>query len=647
MTEAIESQAKIRGASSDRLRQEISALLELGRRDSAIQAARFLLKEQPGVRTWRFLRNAAESDGAERAGLKPYKIALLSSFAIEFVHDALIAFGFINGFKIQIYQGGFGTFRQELLDASRLYACAPDAVIIAVEGADWVPWVYSAASHRENEDPTVLIENFRSELSALLSRARSRLNVPLLVHNFPLPAWRRLGILDAGSQDGQARLVSRLNDALLEIAEKADGVHIVDYAGLVNRYGTRHSYDHRMRLYAGAPITQPMLGELAREYMKFVRCLVGFNKKCLVLDLDNTLWGGVVGEEGVDGIQLGPSYPGSAFLEFQQHILALQQRGVILAIASKNNPADIDEVFARHRFMQLRKDHFADVQVGWGAKSESLRRLANNLGIGLEHVVLVDDNPAECEEIRRALPMVTLIQLPPQPELYVEALHEDGWFDTVALSSEDLRRGELYQQRASAEALRSSAAGLEDYYRALDMELRIAPVDRTSLKRAAQLTQKTNQLNVTTRRYSEAELSALMADRHWLLVTIGLIDRFGDNGIVGLMLAKVAGDALNIDTFLLSCRVIGRAVETAMLAHLCDLAEQHGLDAVIGELIPTAKNLPVRDLFERHGFAKATEDPSGTTMWRLCLPQQRVPWPDWFRVVREGAEQREIAAGRA
>jgi FkbH-like protein len=390
-----------------------------------------------------------------------------------------------------------------------------------------------------------------------------------------------------------------------------------------------------------------MLGELAREYVKFFRCLVGFSKKCLVLDLDNTIWGGIVGEEGVDGIQLGATYPGSAFLEFQKHVLALQQRGVILAIASKNNPADVEEVFARHRFMQLRKEHFADVQVGWEPKSESLRRLAAKLAISLEHVVFVDDNPAECEQIRGALPMVTVIQLPAQPELYVEALHEDGWFDVVALSSEDLRRGELYQQRANAEALRLSTGGLEDYYRALDMELRFAPVDRRSLKRAAQLTQKTNQLNVTTRRYSEPDLTALMVDPDWSLMTIELNDRFGDNGIVGVVLAKVAGDALNIDTFLLSCRVIGRAVETAMLAHLCDLAEQRGLDGVIGELIPTAKNLPVRDLFERHGFAKTKEEPSGATLWRIGLPQQRVRWPDWFRVVREGAPQCEVATGRA
>jgi len=635
MTDAIEARSSRSATADNELRERIEGLLEAGQRDSAIQSARQLLSKQPGLRSLRFLRKAAESDAALRAGLKPYKVALLSSFSIEFAHDALIAYGFINGLRLDLYQAGFGAFRQELLDrASALYAWSPDAIVLAVEGEDWAPAAYEANSRGADHDAARLVEDFRGEIGTLLSSLRVGSSVPLLIHNLALPAWRRLGILDAGSAAGQAHLVNRLNDALREAAAASPGVYIVDYAALTNRHGTLHWYDPRMRLYARAPIAQPMLAELAREHLKFFRCLVGASKKCLVLDLDNTLWGGVVGEEGVDGIQLGPNYPGSAFVEFQQHVLALQRRGVILAVASKNNPADVDEVFARQRFMALCKEHFADLQVHWELKSESLRRIAANLGIGLEHIVFVDDNPAECEQVRGTLPMVTVIQLPPQPERYPEALHADGWFDVLALSNEDLRRGELYQQRAGAEALRSSSTSVEDYYRALDMELCVAPVDQASLKRAAQLTQKTNQLNVTTRRYSEAQLASRMADPDWFVVTMGVTDRFGDNGIVGVMLARTANEALEIDTFLLSCRVIGRAVETAMLAHLCDLAEQRGLHAMTGELIPTPKNLPVRDLFERHGFARVSEDASGASAWRIALPQQRVHWPDWFRVVR-------------
>jgi FkbH-like protein len=636
MTEALDIRGSTVVGVGDRgLREDAEALLKAGRRDAAIQAARSLLREQPGLRTCRFLRKLAESDAAIAAGLRSYKVALLSSFAIEFVHDALIAYGFVNGLRLQLYQPGFGVFRQELLDpASGLYASKPDAIILAVEGEDWVPAAYGGHPREGESAATRLTEAFRSEFEMLLARLRSSSSAPLLVHNFAMPAWRRLGILDVGHPNGQGRLVNSLNEALVRAAESVAGVYVVDYAALMHRHGMVHWQDPRMRLYARAPIAQPMLSELAREYLKFLRCLVGFNKKCLVLDLDNTLWGGLAGEEGVDGIQLGATYPGSAFVEFQQHVLALQQRGVILAIASKNNPADVDAVFSSHRFMQLARDHFADMQVHWDLKSESLRRIAGKLGIGLEHVVFVDDNAAECEEVCTALPMVTVIALPPQPERYVEALHEDGWFDVLALSSEDLRRNELYRQRAEAEALRAERGGVEEYYRALDMEFRVAPVNGSSLKRAAQLTQKTNQLNVTTRRYSEAELARMTNDPGWIAATVGVTDRFGDNGIVGVMLARTVHDTLHLDTFLLSCRVIGRGVETAMLAYLCDVAEERKLAALDAELIPTEKNVPVRDLFERHRFERVSGDGAGATGWRISLPDQRVSWPEWFRVVR-------------
>jgi FkbH-like protein len=637
MTDMMDVQ-RVQSANADaELRAKLEQLLQDGHRDAAIQVARCLLAAQPGIRTQRFLRKTAESDAAQRVGLKPFKVALLSSFSIEFAHDPLIAQGFVNGIQLQVHQGGFGAFRQDLLDsASALYAASPDMVVLAAEGEDWVPAAYGGEVKGGANDGASVVEAFRNELTTLLNGFRARSSAPVVIHNFAPPVKRSLGILDVASPTGQARLVQQLNDALQTVAASMAGVYVLDYAGLTAQHGSRQWYDRRMRLYARAPIAQGMLMHLARDYIKYIRCLVGFNKKCLVVDLDNTLWGGVVGEEGVDGIHLGPTYPGSAYLEFQRYVLALQQRGVILGIASKNNAADVDEVFARHRFMALKREHFAEMQVHWEPKSESLRRMASSLAIGLEHMVFVDDNPAECEQVRGALPMVTVVQLPPQPEKFIDVLQEDGWFDALAISEEDLRRNELYQQRAGAEAMRASAVNLEEYYHALDMGFHVQPVNQASLKRTSQLTQKTNQLNVTTRRYSEAQLLSLMAQPEWMVFTVSVTDRFGDNGIVGVMMARQSGDVLEIDNFLLSCRVIGRGVEAAMLAHLCDCAEQRGLAALKGQLIPTSKNMPVRELFVDNGFSKTEEEPSGTTWWRLPL-RQRVQWPAWFRVVRDTA----------
>ncbi len=631
MNDTKDTNAATRGTDWRRL---IRTSLDTGALAAATQGARALLLEQPGVANFRLLRQIAEAQPKDADGLKPFKLALLASFSIEFVHDSLIAFGFANGLRVEIYQAGYGQIRQEILDPkSGLYAFGPDAVILAIEGEDWLPEIYVDFMDADAAGGGLdaVAERFREDIDALARAFRARSNAPLLINNLAQPRLRRAGIANMRLARPQARLVAELNQRLGETLAAIVDAHLVDYAALVSRCGTDNWYDARMRLYAKAPIASAMLGPLAQEYMRYFRALCGLARKCLVVDLDNTLWGGVIGEDGLDGIQLGANYPGSAFVEFQRAVLDLQRRGVILAIASKNNAADVDAVFARHGAMVLRKEHFAEAEVHWEPKSESIRRIAKRLNIGLGHMVFVDDNPAEIEHVRRELPMVTVIQLPRRAELYVDALTAEGLFDTLSLSDEDRRRGQLYQQRAQAESMRGASTSIEDYYRDLDMELCVAPVDAASLPRAAQLTQKTNQYNVTTFRYSEAEVAARTAAPEWVAATVGVRDRFGDNGIVGLMMAREDGDRLDIDTFLLSCRVIGRTVETAMLATLYDAARERGLAKLTGRLIPSEKNVPVRDLFERHGFVKAGEDAAGTSTWEFGLADGVLARPAWFR----------------
>lgn len=613
-------------------RAEFKAHLAEGRLQAAVESARLLLNEQASVLNQRMVRQAADGLGAD-SGLKPLKVALLSSFSIEFIHDALIAQGFANGLRIEIYQPGFGQVRQELLNpASGLYAFGPDLTILAVEGEDWLPELYGDFMSIDPASTALAeaAERCCREIVELAGQFRQRHGKPLLVHNLAQPAHRAAGIADARLAQSQGAALAAFNRELAAGLAGIVDAYLFDYASLVAQHGARQWYDARMRLYAKAPIAAAMLGALTREYMKYVRALRGMCKKCLVLDLDNTMWGGVIGEDGLDGIQLGANYPGSAFVEFQRAVRMLSQRGVILALASKNNAADVEAVFAQHPFMQLKPEQFAASQVHWEPKAESLKRIAQQLSIGLEHMVFVDDNPVECEQVRRELPMVTVIQLPKRPEAYVDALLDEGLFDTLGLSDEDRRRGALYQQRAQAESMRSESGSIEDYYRSLAMVLSVVPVDAASLARTAQLTQKTNQFNTTTLRYSEAEVAARMTAADWTLLTVGVRDRFGDNGIVGVMMAQAQDGQLEIDTFLLSCRVIGRTVETAMLAQLCELAAARGLGRLSAQLRPTPKNMPARDLFERHGFAKVAEDEAGNSRWVLALPEAAIPFPDWF-----------------
>jgi FkbH-like protein len=609
-----------------------------GDKFTAINLAREIWTQDPSARQIAFLNRELERAPFQKLGLKPLRVALLSSFSIEFIKQPLTVLGFLSGVHVEIYSASFGQFRQDILNpGSGLYAFSPDVVILAVEGRDWLPEIYRDYIDFLAGGFDAVLLRFQEEVQNLVDVFRRQCRATLLINNFSAPVWPHLGILDGRPGPGQAQLIQRLNEWLASLCVKTEAVFTVDYASLVSRVGSLRWYDDRLCHYAKAPIAIEMLPQLAAEYVKFFRALTGQTKKCLVLDLDNTLWGGVLGEDGLTGIQLGPDYPGNAYLEFQREILNLHKRGVILAIASKNNPADVEEVFAKHPAMLLKKEHFASIQVHWSQKSQSLQEIARRLNVGLEQTIFVDDNQAECEEVMRFLPMVKTINLPKQPEHFVRCLLEEGWFDGTAFSAEDRRRGDLYRQREQVEQAREHSGSLEDFYHSLEMEVAFALVNKTSLSRSAQLTQKTNQFNVTTLRFSELDIAQRIMLPEWLLVTTSVRDRFGDNGIVGLMMARFHAEVLEIETFLLSCRVIGRDIETAMLAYLCRCASSCGFHLLKGKVIPSAKNLPAQDLFSRHGFQKTSQNASGETFWTLDVTQTPISFPDWMKVITEVA----------
>ena len=604
--------------------------------ERAAKAASELLAHENTIRNWKFIASASKEirSGANR--LTQVKVALLASFSIEFVHDVLISCAFAEGIKIEIYQAGFNQHQQEILDPqSGLYSYEPDVVVLAIEGQHWAPNIYNDYSEKTDDDLESEVRRVEGEIRTMIKKVRGQTNVPILIHNLSRPLYPDMGIHDGGSRVSQIDLVNRINEGIHRISREATSVHVVDYAGIVFRVGAENWYDRRMEHFARAPISQAKIGLLACEYLKFIRALSGKNKKCLVLDLDNTIWGGVVGEDGRDGIKLGPNYPGSAYLAFQKEILKLHNQGVILAIASKNNESDVDDVFANHECMILKKEHFSSVRVNWNPKSQSIAEIASELNIGLDHIVFVDDNAVECSLINEALPTVTTIHLSTRPEEYVQAIRRDGLFDNLNITSEDRERGQLYKQRDESEKLKATCDDLEQFYQSLNMKLEIRPVDEHSLARAAQLTQKTNQFNATTIRTSEAEIHSRCGAPNWILRTVRVKDRFGDNGIVGLAIANIRKNSLDIHTFLLSCRVIGRSVETALLSELYDQARNHDLEYLTGRIVSTPKNLPVRDLFERHGFKIDSSNGEGETIWRLALASGQIQIPKWFEIVSD------------
>lgn len=415
------------------------------------------------------------------------------------------------------------------------------------------------------------------------------------------------------------------------MAAEHSGVYILDYDALVARYGRIRWHNERKWLTARMPIETNHLMPLAEEWMRFLHPLLGKICKVLVTDLDNTVWGGVVGEEGFEKIQIGPDYPGAAYQAVQRVMLDFHRRGIMLAVCSKNNVGDALEILEKHPGMCLRPEHFSSLRINWNDKAQNLREIAAELNVSLESLAFLDDNPAERMRIRTELPEVTVIELPPDPLEYARALRGNPVFERLTLSSEDRERSRYYAEQRQRSELQSRASSLEEFFRSLQQEVEVAAVTPYTLMRVAQLTQKTNQFNLTTRRYSEQRIEELAASTSSWVYSVRVKDRFGDNGLVGVIIIRDDGDLFEIDTFLLSCRVIGRTVETALLSFLVDRARARGKKQLQGWFVPTKKNGPARELYPTHKFRCLREENEGT-FWSLDVEDADIACPEWIRL---------------
>ncbi|MBQ3881213.1 MAG: HAD-IIIC family phosphatase, partial [Bacteroidales bacterium] len=352
-------------------------------------------------------------------------------------------------------------------------------------------------------------------------------------------------------------------------------------------------------------------------------------KKCLVLDLDNTLWGGVLGEDGISGIKIGGDYPGKAFHFFQESLLELSKSGVILAVCSKNNEEDVFEAWEKNPFMVLRKEHFSAMRINWTDKATNLREIASELNIGLDSFVFVDDNPTERELIRQMLPMVSVPEFPSQPyelpEFYLRLVKD--YFKVYSVTAEDRKKTEQYKANAARAHARRSFTDFKDFLRSLEMKVTVEAANEFNIPRIAQMTQKTNQFNLTTRRYTDADVRTFL-EKGWKIWCISVADRFGDNGITG----AVFFDGRRIDTLLLSCRILGKGIETAFIRTVLGLVKADGFDKVIAEYIPTAKNAQVKDFYDRCGFTLTGEDAEGVRSYVVDLKKADLSVEDYYNI---------------
>jgi FkbH-like protein len=560
------------------------------------------------------------------------KVAVLSSFTLGGVRESLLVKCREDGIFAQIYVGGYNQYNQEILDEhSPFYSFHPDLVILMLDTRTVAGEHFLQPYDMSDEDRKEWVRATFERISSLVNTIKKNSSARIIVNNFEVPAHSPLGIIENRTPFGFHNSVEALNAELREAFRKDTSVFIFDYESFASKVGKDNLIDYKMYYLGDIRVNPQVVPTLLDEYVPYIRAMLSMAKKCLVLDLDNVLWGGIVGEDGLGGIKLGPTPEGSPFLEFQKCVLALYRRGVILAINSSNNPDDALEVFRKHPYMVLKEEHFASIRINWDDKISNMKSIAEEIDIGIDSLVFVDDSRVNRDLVRQALPEVTVIEIPQDPALYLKTLEEVRLFDSLQLTEEDKRRGQMYAEQRKRVEFQGVAGDITEYLKALDQVVTIENLSPLNLGRISQLSQKTNQFNTTTRRYLEGDIKKMADSGRFLIVGIKVQDKFGDSGLTGVAIVEKKPEAWRIDSFLLSCRVIGRKVEDALLAYIKDQARTAGAKALTGEFIPTKKNAPAKDFYRTRDFSK-TSEADGVEVWEYGL-QQPVAYPQFLQVV--------------
>jgi FkbH-like protein len=547
---------------------------------------------------------------ADPTGLPPtlpfQRVAVLGSVTIDYLTRAVACGILTEGTAPTVYQAPFGAYVQEILDpTSPLHRFAPDLAVIAPTWRDLIAPLPIGASTTEVD---AALDAKASLFATLWDRLAAK-GVKLIQHTLVPPSARYCGIAERLAPAAPANQVRRLNAKLLEAGRGR--VHWVDMETLAEDIGARNFGATRFWHAAKLDFDQRWLPDYLPLFRAAWRAANARVKKVLVLDLDNTLWGGVIGDDGAAGIAIGPgSTEGETFAEFQSYVKALGERGVVLAVCSKNSPEIAATGFTAPGGILQRED-FAAFECSWNDKAGGLRRIAKDLNLGIDSFVFADDNPAECELVRQELPEVAVVHLGTDPTQLIEKLDSGHWFDLPHYTTEDFGRAGAYTARAAALAEQSQATDLGGFLRGLAMLGSLYRPAEADIPRVAQLEQKTNQFNLTTRRYTEGAIRDFLARNDAIVLAFRLADRLGDHGLVSTLIALQEDETLRIDSWLMSCRVFSRSAEPFILRGLIELAHQRGVARLAGEYLPTAKNDVVADLYHRMGFRRA----DGEALW--------------------------------
>ncbi len=590
------------------LLKQCSRLRKAGQADQAMPLLRDALRrggfngEQVG-RAGRFLNRELEQDpGAQR-------VLILGQCTTTWLGQALTAHAFGRGMDLAVRDGEYDNVMQELM-ASASDDRPVDAVV-------FVPWNQRLLGEADRQ-PEQRIEDELAFWRQAWSIAKDQLKARIIQVGYDCDAFGALGVNLAGAHDGQVGLARQANQTLRE--QLPGGAYYVDLDQAAGRMGRDRFYDPRRYHWTKQPFSEEGTSLLGGHLAAAVRAVTTGPKKVLVLDLDNTLWGGVVGETGPLDITLGESPDGEAFRAFQQHVKQLAQRGVVLAVCSKNNPEDAREPFEKNPDMALSLNDFAAFEANWDPKPAAIERIAKTLKLGLDSFVFFDDNPAEREHVRQTLAEVEVVEVPDDPSGYVRALESGLWFEATQVTGADRQRSKQYATERKRRDAEQTFGSIEDYLGSLEMLGDVREVDEADMQRVVQLLGKTNQFNLTTRRHTAEQVREMLRDPGAIGLTLRMSDKFGDHGLVSLVLAVPdvqEKGTLRVDTWLMSCRVISRTAEAFMFDALLTRARERGYTRIIGEYIPTQKNKLVAGLYESMGFDRLTTHDDGRAEYAL------------------------------
>ncbi|MFX0183985.1 MAG: HAD-IIIC family phosphatase [Candidatus Hodarchaeota archaeon] len=566
-------------------------------------------------------------------------VALLSSFTI----DPLVTYLDIDcrliGLFPQVYVAPFNRYQDEVFNKeSGLYQSQPDIILFFVEIESILDDMFRVQFPQlEIEYIKAQLDQKIQEIKQLLILATQRTNALILFSNFVIPAFSPLGILDNKREIGFKQFYKLLNSELEKAFRNDKQVFIFDLNEVASKYGKDNYINYPMYYRGSLLFNEAFLHLVSYELMGFIKALKSKTRKCIVIDLDGTLWGGIIGEDGLDGIKLNINYPGNEFVDFQRSILSLHNRGIILAVNSKNNLEDAFEVFQKHPFMLIKEKNLASYRINWQDKVQNLIDLAKDINIGLDSIVFIDDNPVERERVKASLPEVQVIEMPTSSALFRKTLEKLNDFSTLSLTKEDLHRSEMYFARRKRQDLEQQIQSIDEFIKTLEIVVEINYINDLSLSRVVSLLNRTNQFNLTTKRYNENEVKQMSDKRNkFLIYTLRVQDKFGDEGIVGVAIVrKDSTESWSIDSFLMSCRVIGRKIESTFLYRIIKDAQQNKVRNIEAEYIPTKKNVLVKDFYHQNGFKLIEEKYDGSTRWNLDVLNVKVAYPEYLQVDEE------------